>query len=153
MAQVIVEDREIIAVTLQSWLRVIGLGAVVGLAIWVLSALLGRYAFEPLLGETTNGFIVAGKVATVLVATGAVLGMVRLGVARPIVIAVASAALLWDLSVWSQGMFWLEAVAWSVLLYVASYALFGWIARHGSALVAMIVTIIIVVVIRLALAA
>ncbi len=152
MAQVIVEDREIIAVTIQSWVRVIGLGAGVGLAIWVLTSLLGRYAFGPLLGADANIFIVAGKVSAVLVATCAVLGMVRLGVARPIVIAVAAAALLWDLSVWTQGMFWLEAVAWSILLYAATYALFGWIARQGSTLLAILITILVVVVIRIALA-
>ena len=43
-----------------------------------------------------------------------------------------------------------ETLAWSVLLYAISYALFGWIARAWSALIAIIVAVVVVVVIRIA---
>lgn len=159
MAKVIIEDNSVFSHSLQAWLRVIGFGAVVGLAYWILTLLIGNYVVEPLAcrdiatATTCVGAeSLAGKISTVLIAVAAIFGMVRLGVVRPIIIALASAALLWELSAWVEGLFWLESLAWSVLLYAVSYALFGWIVRALSVVVAIIIAVLAVVALRILLA-
>ena len=153
----VVEETYTVNHTLLAWVRLIGFGALVGVAYWLVALLIGRYIIEPLAcRDLTSAAIclapeeLAGKVSAVLVATAAIFGMIRLRVVRPIIVAVASAALLWELSVILSGLFWLETLAWSVLLYAISYALFGWIARAWSALIAIIVAVVVVVVIRIA---
>ncbi len=143
--------------TTRAWVYIIGIGAAVGLAYWVATILLGRYIVEPLAcrdiatAATCVGSIgLAGKIASVLLATVALLVMIRLSLFRPIIIAVAAAVLLWDLSVWTTGLFWAEALAWSVVLCALSYALFGWIARQFGLIVAIIIAAVLAVGIRVA---
>ena len=159
MAKVIIENAPVPQAVWQNWARVIGIGAAVGLVYWLLTMLIGRFIIEPLTcrdvveaAACTEASVLAGKISTIIVATAAILTMVRVGVARPLIIAVASAALLWELSAVTLGLFWAEALAWSVLMYAASYALFGWIVRAWNAVVAIILAVIAVVGIRLLLA-
>lgn len=158
MAQVIITDQQANAESLAMWVRTIVLGALLGILFWLLSTLIGHYVIEPLycrqaLNATlcTNSTEISGNIAAVLVAVAGVIAMVRIGAARPIVIAVATAALLWDLAAWTQGLFWLEAIAWGVLLYGLTFALFAWITRYASLLVTLIITVLIVIIIRIAL--
>jgi hypothetical protein len=153
----VVEDTYTVNHTLLAWVRLIGFGAIVGVAYWVVTLIIGRYVVEPWACRDLASAavclapeVLAGKISTVLVATGAIFGMIRLRVVRPIIVAVASAVLLWELSAILSGLFWLETLAWSVLLYAISYALFGWIARAWSVLVAIIVAVVAAVVIRIA---
>ena len=159
MAQVIIEDREAIARTWVMWGRTIALGAVIGLIFWLVTLLIGRFVVEPLAcrqivnaAMCTNATPLAGNIAAILVAVLAIVGMVRMGVARPIIIAAASAAVLWNLSTWTMGLFWIEAIIWSALLYALSYALFGWITRYMTLWVTIVISLIIVVIIRIAAA-
>jgi len=160
MAQVIIEDQyqTIIRRTWDTWGRTIVLGAVVGLTYWVLTTLIGHYIVEPIACKSvtnaaacSNATPLAGNIAAVLVAALAVIGMVRLGIARPIIIAVGAGALLWDLGGWTLGLFWLEAIAWSVALYAIVFALFGWITRYATLLTSLIISLLIVLIIRIAL--
>lgn len=156
MAQQVAE-RWVVQQSVLSWARLIGIGAAAGALFWVLSTLIGRYVVEPMvcrdLVDATacvQASISAGRVATVLIAVASVLALIRFAVPRPIIIAVASAIVLWNLAVWTQGLWWLETLAWSVFLYAASYALFGWIARQINPAVAIIVTVLVVLLISLA---
>lgn len=158
MAKVIIEDTPGSAFVWQNLARVIGFGAVAGLAYWVLASLIGRFIIEPIAcrevveaAACTEASVLAGRISTVLVAIAAIFGMVRLGVARPLIIAVAAAILLWSLSALTLGMPWYEALLWSVLLYALVYALFGWIARATNVVVAIVATIVLVVALRLLL--
>ena len=146
--------------TTRAWVYIIGVGAAVGLAYWVMTILLGRYIVEPLAcrevataATCVGAFGLAGKIASVILATIALLVMIRVSLFRPIIIAVAAAVLLWDLSVWTTGLFWAEALAWSVVLYALSYALFGWIARQFSVIVAIIIAVVLAIGIRVATSA
>ena len=156
MAHVIIEDEAIIARTWRSWLQTIAIGAGTGLAAWVFTAVISRYVIEPLAcGATLNAAVcsdatgMAGNIATIIVTTIAVIVMVRLRVIRPIIIAVASAALLWGLAAWAEGLFWLEIIAWSIGLYAIAYGLFSWIARSTVLWLAIVLSILIVLSIRL----
>jgi len=159
MAQVIIEDQAVINRTWMTWGRTIAIGAGLGLIFWLLTLLIGRYVVEPLTCRTivdatmcTDATPLAGKIATILVAVIGVITMVRLRIARPIIITVAAAALLWNLASWTLGLFWLEAIVWSVFLYALCFALFAWITRHVTLWVTIVISLLIVLIIRISLA-
>ena len=159
MAQVIIEDQAVINRTWMTWGRTIAIGAGLGLIFWLLTLLIGRYIVEPLTCRTivdatmcTDATPLAGKIATILVAVIGVITMVRLRIARPIIITIATAALLWNLASWTLGLFWLESIVWSVFLYALCFALFAWITRHVTLWVTIVISLLIVLIIRIALA-
>jgi hypothetical protein len=159
VAKVIAEEtRVVLQPEWQLWLKVVGFGAAVGLIYWVLTLLIGRYIIEPLTCREvvdavtcTEASVLAGKISTVLVAVGAIFAMIRLVLARPLIVAVGAAIVLWELSAWTLGLFWLESLAWSIILYALAYGLFGWIARHASVVVAIVTAAILAIAIRVAL--
>jgi uncharacterized membrane protein len=158
MAQIIITDQQAVAESYATWVRTVVLGAVTGLIFWLLTIIVARYVIDPLAcGRLFSATIcvdstpLAGNIAAILAAVVGVISMVRIGAARPIIIAVVSAALLWNLGTWTDGLFWLEAVAWSVVLYAAVYALFGWITRYASLWVTVVISVLIVLIIRIAL--
>jgi hypothetical protein len=99
-----------------------------------------------------NGLGVAGDIATVLVAILGVFVLIRTLQPRPIIIAVAAAIVLWSLGYYVTGLAWYEALLWAILLYAATYALFGLIARIVWLPGAIITAFVVAVVIRILLA-
>lgn len=158
MAQVVITDQQVIAESATMWVRTIILGAITGLIFWLLMIIIGRYVIDPMAcGQSFNAALcmdsapLSGNIAAILAAVVGLISMVRIGAARPIIIAIASAALLWNLGTWIDGLFWLEAVAWSVVLYAMVYALFAWITRHDNLWATVVISLLIVLVIRIAL--
>ena len=158
MAQVIVTDQQAIAESWAMWVRTIVLGALLGILFWLVTTLIGQYIVEPLTCRQVadaalcmNATPLAGNIASILVAVAAVIVMVRINAARPIIVAVASAALLWNLAYWTQGLFWVEALAWSVILYALAFALFAWITRYAVLWVTIVISLLLVLIIRIAL--
>ena len=158
MAQVIITDQQVIAESWAMWVRTILLGAVTGLIFWILTIIVGKYIIDPAAcgrmfdaALCTDSTPLAGNVAAILAAVIGLIAMVRIGIARPIFIAVATAALLWNLGTWTNGLFWLEAVVWSIALYAGTYALFAWIIRFASLWATIALTVLIVLIIRIAL--
>lgn len=158
MAEIIIEDREAISRSWVLWGRTIVLGAVVGFIFWLLTVLIGHYVVEPLVcrqlvnaAACSNATPLAGNIAAVLVAVLAVIVMVRMAVARPIIITIGTAALLWNLASWTLGLFWLEAIVWSIALYALAFALFAWMTRYATLWMTVIVSLFIILVIRIAL--
>lgn len=158
MAKTIIEDEQLSSYSLRTWGRVILFGAIVGALYWLLAWAIGRFIVEPLTcrqlvdaASCVDATAVAGKIATVVAAAVAIFGMVRFGVVRPIIIAVASAFVLWSLSSYTLGLHGLESFAWSVGLYAITYALFGWIARAAGAVIAVVFAVLVAVIVRIAL--
>lgn len=158
MAQVFITDQQVISTSWREWGRTIGFGAATGLIFWLLTVLLQRYVVDPLVCRQiinatlcANSTPLTGNIAAILTAAIAVVFLVRAQIARPIILAVATAALLWDLALWTDGLFWLEAVVWSVALYALCYALFGWITRYAILWVTVVLSLLITVIIRIAL--
>lgn len=159
MAKVIVEKEQTVVVqTWQPWVRVVVIGLAIGFVAWVLTSLLARYVIEPLTCRDVanaamclNAVPVAGNVAAIIAGLLGTLVLVRMGIARPIVLAIATAALLWNIAAWTAGLHWFETILWTVLLYALSYLLFAWIARYARLWVVLAVSILIVVIIRIAL--
>lgn len=158
MAQVIITDQQVVSTGWAAWGRTIAFGAITGIIFWLLTIIIGRYVVEPLVCRQvidatmcTNATSLAGNISAILAATLSVVVMVRAGIARPIIVVVATAALLWNLAAWTDGLFWLEALVWSAILYAAAFALFGWITRYVTLWVTLILSFLIVAIIRIAL--
>jgi hypothetical protein len=160
MAKVIITDEQMIAGSWHAWLKVLGIGAVTGILFWFLTLLIGRYIVDPLVcgqavdvARCAESLSMSSGIAMILAAVVSVVVMVRASVARPIIVAIASAAVLWGLALWTEGLFWFEALAWFAALYIATFALFGWITRYAKLWVTIILSALIVVIIRFALVA
>lgn len=159
MAKVVVaETTTVIDRTWSIWLRTLAIGAGLGLVFWIMTILLSNYVIEPLAcreltaaGNCSNAVVLGGNIATILTALVGIAVMVRLNVFRPIILAVATAALLWNLAGMTNGLFWAEALLWSIVLYAATYGLFAWISRYPTLWVSLVISILIVVIIRIAL--
>lgn len=121
--------------------QIVLIGVVLGFLFWGLTSLIGRF---------TNSANIPGDVATILVAATGIIIMVRLFMVRPLIITIATAASLWGLAQWSNGLSWWEIIAWDILLYGLSYTLFSWISRYSRIVPVMVVVISIVVILRIA---
>ncbi len=157
MAKVTAEQ-EYVDRTWSIWLRTVATGAVLGIIFWVITLLLSHYVIDPLAcrdtanaAVCTNSVSLSGNIAAILVGFIGIAAMVRMGIYRPIILAAATAVLLWDLSAMTTGLYWLEALAWAVGLYAASYGLFAWIARYSKVWFVITVSVLIVLIIRIAL--
>lgn len=158
MARVILTDQQAISESWLMWVRTVVLGAVTGLIFWLLAIIVARYIVDPLAcGRFFNSLVcvdsapLSGHIAMILATIVGLISLVRAGAARPIVITVASAALLWDLGTWIDGLFWLEAVVWSIVLYSAAYALFAWITRYSTLWMTITISLLVVLIVRIAL--
>lgn len=133
--------------------QVVLLGVILGAASWLLTIVMERFIFSSLLcgGQTgcDTSTVVAGNVALVLAAVGGLLGLVRLGVYRPLLVVIAAAIVLWGLSSYTLGMQWYEAMAWIVLLSAVTYTAFTWLVRPRFFLFAIVLVLVVIIVARL----
>lgn len=160
MAAVIIDQTHQQTVTsVYSWWRSALIGGAVGLAYWVVSVLVSKFVIDPLFCRSTvnalacsNSVELSGNIANILVATAALALLVRLSIARPLVVVVASAIVAWGLAGWTEGLVWAEAAAWSILLFGLSYLLFSWISRYSRSTPVLIAIVLVVLVARIILA-
>lgn len=132
-------------------------GAVLGVIYWGLAAMIESYIINPIFcrsvsNATTcfNSTSISGDIATILVATIGIAIILRLYMARPLIIAVAVGVSLWGLSQWTSGLSWGESIAWSVLLYSLAYSLFSWIARYKQFTLVLAAMVLIISTVRFA---
>jgi len=158
MARVITDERTVVVKPWWARVRIVFIGAILGIIWWVLTALLRIYVIEPIAcrdlanaATCVDGFGMAGSIATVIVAIIGAFALVRTLQPRPIIIAVAAAAVLWVLGQYVSGLAWYEALLWAVVLYAVAYVLFGLVARIVWFPAAVITAIVTVVAIRLLL--
>lgn len=135
----------------QALVQVALFGAGLGVVSWLLTLLVRQIIFVPLFcGDPANSLCVgatgsAGVLALIVTAIIGLLGLVRLGVYRPLLVALAAAVSLWGIAVWTGSMVWYEAVAWTIILYALTYVVFTWLVRpraFGFAAGAVIVVVI-----------
>lgn len=140
----------------QALVQVVLLGAGLGILYWLLTLLLKQIIFVPLFcGDPANNMCVgatggAGVVALILTSIAGLLGLVRLAIYRPLLVAIAVAVGLWGLAAWTANMYWFEAIAWTIGLFALSYALFTWMVRPRSFPFALILVVVAVVLMRIA---
>lgn len=117
------------------------LGVVLGIMYWILTSLLTNLVFDSIK--------ISGDIAMIILATIGLIVLMRLKIARPLMIVVAAAASLWSLAVWTSGLAWSLVILWNIILYVFSYVLFSWLARFNNTIVAMLMMLFVIVVIRI----
>ena len=158
MAKVIETDIEsrAIGASYSLW-QIASVGAALGALYWCLTALIERYIIDPIFCRSVssaltclNSTSISGDIATILIAAIGITVILRLYMARPLIIAIAVGASLWGLAMWTNGLMWGEAIAWSMLLYGLAYTLFSWIARYTRVIPVLVVMMLIVVAVRFA---
>lgn len=138
--------------------KILPIGLGLGLMWWILTSLLKHYVVDPIAcrdlasaSACVNSFGVAGNIATIAVGILGVVVLIRMVQPRPIVIALATAVLLWGLGTFMTGLSWWETLLWALFFYGASYALFWLAARMNNTIASLVVAAVVVVAIRLLL--
>lgn len=144
-------NSKLIDMRLDVLVRVALLGIGLGIVTWTVSTLLGRFVVGPLMcvgeapGVVCGGAeTLAGNIALVLAAIAGVLGLVRLGIYRPMLVAIAVAVCLWNLSSLLSGLVWYEAIAWTSLLYMVGYVAFSWLVRPRNFVLVLIALLVVI---------
>ncbi|RYX78716.1 hypothetical protein EON76_03295 [bacterium] len=137
-------------------IQVILLGIILGAVSWLLTLLLDRFVMTALFcgndassALCTGSTAIAGNIALVFASIGGLLGLVRLGVYRPLLVAIAAAICLWGLAGWVDGLMWYEALAWTVILYSLTFTAFSWLVRPRLFLIAIVLIIVVVLLARI----
>ncbi|GEM_PF-197992 len=140
----------------QQLIRVAILGLVTGIVAWLVTLFMQDVVLSALsCGEATGVTCeemtadLASIIGTVVAGVVGLLGLVKLGVYRPIIVVVAALICLWQLAVWTDGLQWYEAIAWYGALYAILYVLFAWLVRPRSLVIVLLAVIPTVVLIRL----
>ena len=134
-------------------------GAVAGASIAVLYLLMHHFVFQAVLcrAQAMSGCSEAPSYAmTVAMIIGAIVGvgiLSKLRIYRPLLIVVAVAISLWGMSAIVAGFQWYWLLLSFAVLFGLAYALFAWVARIRSFILALVVTTVLIVVMRLVLTA
>ena len=138
---------------------VIALGAGVGVLIWVLGSLLNQFIFDPYLcqnaaaAQCADAKNYSAVLAGLIVGAASLGGLIRLRVYRPLLVVIAAFVSLWGIVQLSWEMTTFTGLLVCVLLYALAFGLFTWIARVREFWIALLLTIGLVVLVRLALIA
>ncbi|MFZ1258284.1 MAG: hypothetical protein WAQ25_02330 [Candidatus Saccharimonas sp.] len=140
---------------LSSILSGVGVGVVVTVCLY----LLNTFVFSAVLcrpqsmTECTQAPGYAMIVAMVLGQIAGVIALARLRIYRPLLVVLASVIALWGVNTLVQGAAWYIAALVIAMLFGLVYGLFAWVTRIRSFILAIVVAAVLVVVIRLVLAA
>lgn len=143
MAKVIVDTQAIVAPQWWSSGKEVIIGAGAGLVWWL--------AYILFSASITDNAGAAGGIAHIFVAILATLVLIRVVAARPLLVTVGTAALLWPLGGFLAGVSTGEGLLWVLVGFTASYLLFSVIARLRYIWSSFLVTFFILVVAYLVL--
>lgn len=135
MAKVVESKQEVVSKNWWGEYKILSIAAVVALLWWVLWLALKEYVL--------NMPMTAGSVAIVLATVASTFVLVRSRVARPLIITLGGAAVLWTLGGVLNGLWWLESLAWAIGLFVVSYGLFYLIAHIRKLWISIVVAILV----------
>ncbi len=159
MAKIVQDDQQVIVEPWWAKIKIVYIGLGLGLLWWILTTVLKHYVVEPIAcrdlstaAACVNSFGVTGSIVTVIIAILGAVILVRLLQPRPIVIALATAIVLWDLGLLITGLVWWETLLWALFFYVVCYVLFSMVARINSLVWSLIIAVVVVLAIRLVLA-
>jgi len=129
----------------------VGVGVVVSLLVYLLE----QFVFAPLLcgqngsGSCVNVTAYSSAVAMLVGALAGLVSMTTLQVYRPLLIVLAATISLWGYYTLVVGMTWYWMLLVAAILFGLAYALFAWLARIRSFIVALVIVIVMVVLVRL----
>ena len=132
-------------------------GLIAGLVTVVVYYLLERYVFGSVLCRAGNDASCASAPSyamAVSLVVGTVVGLVGLVQARayrPLLVVLAVAVSYWGFQDLVASQVWYYGALIGAVLFALSYLLFAWIARLRSFVLSVIVTVLLIVLIRIAL--
>ena len=132
-------------------------GAIVGIILIGVYYLLNNYVFGSVLCRAGNDASCASApsysmaVSLVLSVVVGLIGLVQIRSYRPLLIVLAIAVSFWGYQVLIASLAWYWGLLVGAVLFALSYLLFAWFARIRSFTLSLILTILLVVLIRLAL--
>lgn len=153
MARILSDNNSVVLI----WVRFVVLGIALGIFYFLLAAMLDKYVVSPAAcsgGDPTrcvNSFAISSGISSVLTAVAGLFASIRFQAPRPLLLMIAVTVLTFGLGTWTSGMFWLEALGWSGLVYMLAFVLFTGIFQFRSLVASMIVTVVILVAGRIAL--
>jgi hypothetical protein len=145
---------ELIEMPQHQVLQVVLLGAGLGFFAWAVGLLVRHIVFVPLFcGDPTSSMCLSApdasaNVAAIITAIVGLLGLVRLSIYRPLIVAVAVLLSLWGFGGWTNGFLWYESLAWAILLYALCYTAFSWLVRPRSFIPALALVLVAVILVR-----
>lgn len=133
---------------------ILSTGAGVGLIVSGAAYLLNRFVFQSVVCQGSGIACEEAPMYAMIVAmvVGALLGLValvQLRVYRPLLVVLGATVGLWGLFALTADMAWYWGLLIAIVLFALAYALFAWIARIRPFFVALIVTVVLVVAMRL----
>lgn len=148
---------------LMSWqdvVKVIVAGALAGILTMALYVLLDRYVFTPTLcsdmnagtGRCDNRLLFSSGVALVVAAFPVLFYFVNQRIYRPLLVVIVSIAALWNVPLLIGELSLSVAILVAGLLFAGIYLLMAWLVQVRNFLVALGLSVIVVVVLRLILA-
>src|SRR5690606_32821563 len=135
-------------ITTADFLRVLLLGALIGMATYGVALLLRNFVFTPIVCEGGQVCATAASygeiTSAILLAIVGLLGTVRLRVFRPMIVVVAATASLWGLMMTTDSLAWHWGLLAHGILYGLAYGLFTWAVRIRRFLVALILSVVLI---------
>lgn len=132
--------------------QVFVLGLVIGALAWLITEYGAKILFEPMLcggAQSCDAAGAASTAASLMAAIAGIVGLIQIGIYRPIIVVIASAICLWDVGVWVSGLFWPEALLWTALLYGICYLTFTWLVRPRRPIIFLSLIILLILLVRL----
>lgn len=140
-----------------SFWRNILIGILSGTLYWIFAIAISHYIINRIFCNNSFGILtclnsisIAGNIATILTIMTSIFMMVRMRMARPLVVAVAAGAALWGLSGWTIGLSTVEIIFWNIVTYTLAYLLFSWVSRYKKTTPVLIITFVVIVMVRIA---
>jgi hypothetical protein len=145
----------VIPMSLQQLLRIVAVGAAVGLITWGLTFLLDGQVFKSIACrggasmQCSSSLDYASAVASIAGAALGLLVLIKLQVFRSLLVVLTASASMWGIQSVVHPWPWQYALLASLLLFAIAYGLFAWLARIRSFLMTVIIMIVLIVAMRL----
>lgn len=117
------------------------LGVFLGIIFWLLNSILHSFIFDSIK--------VSSDVSMVVTVTFGLVILMKMRIARPLMIMIAVGASLWSLAVWTDELSWSQIILWNIILFTTSSVLYSWLARFNKTTVAMLLMLFAIMVIRI----
>lgn len=154
--QTIERHRTLASTDIKKMLIAALIGAAAGLVTWLIGYLIAEFVINPVFCATPDSAAICEirgttsfNIALMLASFGGLLAMVRTRIFRPLLVAVAAAVTLWGLMGLIGQEAWYVQLVFTVLISALAYALFTWISQLKSFVIALIISIVVLVGLRL----
>ncbi|MGB4762047.1 MAG: hypothetical protein WBP12_01660 [Candidatus Saccharimonas sp.] len=146
----------LIPMSVRELLGIVASGAVIGIVVIGLYLLLNHFVFGAVLCrpqaptdciQAPTYAMIVSQIIGIIAGIGV---LVRLRVYRPLLVVLATVVALWTLQSLIAPLAWYIALCVGAVLFGISYGLFAWIARIRSFILALVVTVVLVIIVRIA---